>query len=70
MNSHQEWEDHKNWIVEQLIACEMNTLTDKQRTLFLEMVEENKKHDLFIDAFKTFQEMKTFMKYKKLKENF
>jgi len=60
----EEYEQHKNWIVEQFIACEMDTLTDKQRTLFLDAVEENKEHDLFIDAFKTFNEIKSFMKYK------
>jgi len=65
MDKMEEYEQHKNWIVEQMIACEMGTLSDKFRTLFLDMVEENKEHDLFIDAFKTFDDIKSFKKYKK-----
>lgn len=64
MDKHQKYEDHKNWLVAQFIACELGTLTDKQRRLFLDMVEEKKEHDLFKDAFKTYQSFMSFKEYK------
>ena len=40
----------------------MGRLSDKFRTAFLDLVEENKEHDLFIDAFKEFEDFKAAYK--------
>ena len=65
MDSDLKYENLKNWVVDQFIACENDTLTDKQRTLFLDLVEERKDDKLINDAFKTFMEYKMKMKFQK-----
>ena len=48
----------KDWIIQNYKDCEEDKLTEKQKTLFLDLVEENKWSKDFQDAFKEFQKSK------------
>ena len=47
------------WIVKNMRACEEDTLPEKWRELFIDMLEERKDTDIAQEAFRRFNESKT-----------
>ena len=65
-----ELESHIDWFIENLQAVEDGTLTDRQRNLFLDLLDENTDCPLVKVAFKKWQFNKSLIKTQKLRRDF